>query len=116
LSFSWEIVIAEVKGWITKNSVPKGTNSQEKDASPTRPPDSPLGVIYMFFLFLRVHSNCVCVCVRSSKWFLNCCYKVNVIFKVTKNQGVCFKDLCYKLLKLFTFKYVNILRMILIMK
>jgi hypothetical protein len=39
-----------------------------------------------------------------------------VIFKVTKNQGVCFKDLCYKLLKLFTYEYVNILRMVLIIE
>jgi hypothetical protein len=31
-------------------------------------------------------------------------------------MGVCFKDLCYKLLKLFIFKYVNILRMVLIIK
>jgi hypothetical protein len=41
---------------------------------------------------------------------------VNVISKVTKNQGVYFKALCYKLLKLFTFKYINILRMVLIIK
>jgi hypothetical protein len=29
LSFSWKIVTTEVKGWITKNSVPKGGNSHE---------------------------------------------------------------------------------------
>jgi hypothetical protein len=29
LSFSWEIVITEVKEWITKNSVPKRGDSQE---------------------------------------------------------------------------------------
>jgi hypothetical protein len=49
----------------------------------------------------------------SSKWFLNCCCKVNVIFKVTKN-GIYFKDLCYKLLRIFTCECINILRMVLI--
>jgi hypothetical protein len=39
-----------------------------------------------------------------------------MIFKVTKNQDVCFEDLCYKLLKLFTYDYVNILRMVLIIE
>jgi hypothetical protein len=34
--------------------------------------------------------------------------------KQTKKQGVCFKDLCYKLLKLFTCEYVNILSMVII--
>jgi hypothetical protein len=33
-----------------------------------------------------------------------------MILKVTKNQGIYFKDLCYRLLRLFTHKYVNILR------
>jgi hypothetical protein len=45
--------------------------------------------------------------------FLNCSYKVNVTFKVIKNQGVSFKDLCYKLFKLFTCEYVNIMKMVL---
>jgi hypothetical protein len=29
---------------------------------------------------------CVCVCVNIFKMFLNCCYKVNMILKVTKNR------------------------------
>jgi hypothetical protein len=29
LSFSWEIITTEVKGWITKNLVPKREDSQE---------------------------------------------------------------------------------------
>jgi hypothetical protein len=36
-----------------------------------------------------------------------------VIFKV-KKTGDCFKDLYYKLLKLFTYEYANILRFVLI--
>jgi hypothetical protein len=46
LSFSWEIVMTEVKGWIIKNSVPKrGETPKRTDASSTIPPDSPLGII-----------------------------------------------------------------------
>jgi hypothetical protein len=29
LSFSWEIITNDDKGWITKNSIPKGGDSQE---------------------------------------------------------------------------------------
>jgi hypothetical protein len=29
---------------------------------------------------------CVCVCKHLQNGFLNCCYKVNVILKVTKNR------------------------------
>jgi hypothetical protein len=78
---------------------------------------------HLILCVLKVAFVCVCVCVcvcvyveASSKWFFNCCYKVNVILKVTKNQGICFKDLCYKLLRLFTHKYVNILRTVLIIE
>jgi hypothetical protein len=39
-----------------------------------------------------------------------------MLFNVAKKQGVYFKDICYKLLKLFTYEYVNILRMILIIE
>jgi hypothetical protein len=39
-----------------------------------------------------------------------------MILKVTKKQGIYFKDLCYTLLKLFTHKYVNILRLVLIIE
>jgi hypothetical protein len=56
------------------------------------------------------------VCKYLQKWFLNCCYKVNVIFRVTKNQGACVKDHYYKLLKLFAYEYVNILRNVLIIE
>jgi hypothetical protein len=44
-SFSQEIVITGVKGWITKNSVPKRETHKRTDASPTIPPNSPLGII-----------------------------------------------------------------------
>jgi hypothetical protein len=44
LSFSQEIVTTEVKGWITKNSVPKGETPKRTDASSTIPMDSPLGI------------------------------------------------------------------------
>jgi hypothetical protein len=62
-----------------------------------------------------------CVYVEaSSKWFLHCCYKFNMILKITKKIrvfvffNICF--LCYKLLRLFTHKYVNILTTVLIIK
>jgi hypothetical protein len=45
LSFSWEIVTTEVKGWIANHSVPKGETPKRTDASFTIPPDSPLGII-----------------------------------------------------------------------
>jgi hypothetical protein len=35
LSFSWEIATTEVKGWITKNSVPKRETHKRTDASST---------------------------------------------------------------------------------
>jgi hypothetical protein len=37
--------MTEIKGWITKNSVPKGETPKRTDASSTIPPDSPLGII-----------------------------------------------------------------------
>jgi hypothetical protein len=51
LSFSQEIATTEVKGWITKNSVPKGETHKRTEASSTIPPDSPLGIILKFFFF-----------------------------------------------------------------
>jgi hypothetical protein len=45
LSFSREIVTTEVKGWITKSSVPKRGDSQRTDASSSIPLDSSLGII-----------------------------------------------------------------------
>jgi hypothetical protein len=39
-----------------------------------------------------------------------------MILKVTKKEGIYFKDLCYKLLGLFTHEYVNILRTVLIIE
>jgi hypothetical protein len=45
LSFSWEIATAEVKGWITKNSVPKRETPKKTDATSTIPLDIPLGII-----------------------------------------------------------------------
>jgi hypothetical protein len=39
-----------------------------------------------------------------------------MILKVTKKQGMYSKDLCYKLLRLFTHKYVNIFRTVLIIE
>jgi hypothetical protein len=45
LSFSREIVTTEVKGWITKNSVPKVETPKRTDASSTIPLDSCLGII-----------------------------------------------------------------------
>jgi hypothetical protein len=57
----------------------------------------------------------VCMC-KHLQNVLKLGYKVNMIIKVTKKQGICFKDLCYKLLSLFTHKYVNILRTVLIIE
>jgi ABC-type uncharacterized transport system fused permease/ATPase subunit len=51
---------------------------------------------------------CVCVCVSIFKMVLQLLLKVNVVFNVTKKQGICSKDLCYKLFKLFTYEFVNI--------
>jgi hypothetical protein len=45
LSFSREIATTEVKGWITKNLVPKGETPKRTDASSTIPSDNPLGII-----------------------------------------------------------------------
>jgi hypothetical protein len=44
LSFSWKIATTEVKGWITKNSVPKKGTHKRTDASSTISPDSPVGI------------------------------------------------------------------------
>jgi hypothetical protein len=69
------------------------------------------------FLVCLIYKTFLCVYVQaSSKWFLDCHYKVNMIHKVTKSQGICFKDFCHKLLRLFTHKYVNILRTVLIIE
>jgi hypothetical protein len=45
LSFSWEIAMTKVKGWITKNSVSKRETHKRTDASSTIPSDSPLSII-----------------------------------------------------------------------
>jgi hypothetical protein len=45
LSFSQEIATTEVKGWITKNSVPKRETHKRTDVSSIIPLDSPLGII-----------------------------------------------------------------------
>jgi hypothetical protein len=44
-SFSQEIAITEVKGWVTKYSVPKKETHRRTDALSTIPSDSPLGKI-----------------------------------------------------------------------
>jgi hypothetical protein len=56
LSFPREIATSEVKGWITKSLVLKRKTHKRTDASSTIPPDSPLVIIEMFFLFLKAHS------------------------------------------------------------
>jgi hypothetical protein len=45
LSFSWEIITTEVKGWIKKNQFQRGETPKRTDASSTIPLDSPVGII-----------------------------------------------------------------------
>jgi hypothetical protein len=45
VSSSQEIATTEVKGWITKDSVPKRETHKRTEASSTIPLDSPLGII-----------------------------------------------------------------------
>jgi hypothetical protein len=45
LNFTQEIAVTEVKGWITKNSVPKREAHKRTDSSSTTPPDRPLSII-----------------------------------------------------------------------
>jgi hypothetical protein len=63
LSISWEIVPTEVKGRITKNSVPKEEDSQENKCILEHSTRYSSGYNLNIFLFFRIHSNCVCVCV-----------------------------------------------------
>jgi hypothetical protein len=51
LSFSWEIATTEVKGWVTKNSIPKRETHKRMDASSTILLDSPLRITKKFFFF-----------------------------------------------------------------
>jgi hypothetical protein len=51
VSFSQEIVTTEVKGWITKNSVPKQGDSQENRCIIHHPTGYPSGYYLNFFFF-----------------------------------------------------------------